>query len=270
MMGPTMDDVVQLNRRTSASGAYAVLTLNRPEQMNPLDFATVKRLEQLLRELLADDHLRGVILTGAPPAFSAGGDLKGYVTLYQDKASFAEFLACIGRVNDILSTSRLVTIAAVNGVCVAGGLEIVLACDLMVMAEGATLSDGHIKYWQLPGGGGTQRLPRAIGAGPARAMLLTGDALTAPEAHRLGLAYRVCDGAELLANAATIMERIIEAPSATIEAVKQLVTHAENAPLDPGLAHERAVVSKYVDGSESVASKGLRRFLDRKVGMGKN
>ena len=262
-MDPAAHNLIQMDRRTSASGDYVVLTLNRPEQMNPLDFATVKRLEQLLLEALVDDGLRGVILTGAPPAFSAGGDLKGYVTLYQDKAGFTEFLACVGRINDLLSTSRLVSIAAVNGVCVAGGLEIVLACDLVVMSEDAVLIDGHVKYWQLPGGGGTQRLPRAIGPGPARAVLLTGDALTAHEAHRLGLVYRVCQATELVADAAGIMERIIKAPSLTIETVKKLVSLAENTPLDAGLAHERAVVTDYVCDN-TVASSGLQKFLERR------
>jgi enoyl-CoA hydratase/carnithine racemase len=266
--GLVVDDVVHVERRMSASGAeYAVLTLSRPDQMNPLDYTTVQVLEHVLRDVLAQDRMRGVVITGAPPAFSAGGDLKGYVSLYQDDVRFAEFLEYIGRVNEILSSSRLVSIAAVNGVCVAGGLEIVLACDLMVMSETAMLSDGHLKYWQLPGGGGTQRLPRAIGAAPARAMLLTGDAIDADEAHRLGLAYQVCADQELLASAFDLMERIVQAPSLTIERVKQLITHAENEPLDSGLAHERAVVAQYVSGADNVASKGLQRFLERKAGV---
>jgi len=256
-------DLVRSDLRSTSSGQVGVLTFNRPEQRNPLDRHTVAELNDRLDALIADESVRAVIVTGAPPAFSAGGDLRGYLDLYQDEAAFRAFLEAIRSAFDKLERSRLVSIAAVNGVCVAGGFELALACDLIVVARGARLGDGHLKFWQLPGGGGTQRLPRAVGFSAAKRLLYTHELVGAEEALAMGLATAIHEPEELLDRAVELAERVTGAPEDAITTLKRLLRHAADDPLDDGLAEEIDQVAGYTSGVESSGYQGLLRFLER-------
>ena len=141
----------------------AVITLNRPDQRNPIDRVTLRALRDQLRHFADNAHVRAVVVTGAGTAFSSGGDLKGYRELYRDEEQFRAFLELFDETCALLERSRLLTVAMVNGTCVAGGLELCLACDLVTIAADARIGDGHLRFGQLPGAGGSQRLVRAIG-----------------------------------------------------------------------------------------------------------
>src|SRR5437868_2862386 len=117
-------------------GSVAILTLNRPTQRNPLDKETIARLNESVDKLISDSRMRAVIITGSSPAFSAGGDLRGYLDLYQDEAAFRSFLSGCRKLFEKLERSRLLSIAAINGTCVAGGFELALACDLIFAVRG--------------------------------------------------------------------------------------------------------------------------------------
>jgi enoyl-CoA hydratase len=152
----------------------ATVTFNRPEQMNPFDWDTVKYLKHLFGRL-DSDPLRIIIFTGKGRAFSAGGDLKTFVSLYRDKDAYAGFLQDLHDLFEEMEWSSKIVIAAVNGYCLAGGIELMLACDLVIASEEAPIGDADLNFGQLPGGGGSQRLTRLLGPLRAKHLFLTGD-----------------------------------------------------------------------------------------------
>ncbi|WP_181779402.1 enoyl-CoA hydratase/isomerase family protein [Pseudonocardia pini] len=257
------DDVVVPEVRSSAAGRIGILTLNRGPQRNPLDFATVAALNARLDEFLDDPSMRAVVLTGSPPAFSAGGDLKAYLDLYRDKVRFRAFLEAIAQLCDKFESSRLLSVAAINGACVAGGLEVALSCDVIVAGRSARIGDGHLKFWQLPGGGGSQRLPRAVGLPMAKKLFYTHALLTAEEALGVGLVTDVFEDDELLERTVALVKNAITTPEETVRAMKGLLAVANREPLPVGLGAEIDTVVDYASNVEGAAYRGLHEFLGR-------
>lgn len=253
--------IVLIEHRDLPEGKVGILTMNRGESRNPLDKHTIAELNDHVDALLADESSRAVIITGAPPAFSAGGDLKGYLDLYRSEKDFEAFLVAIRDLFEKLETSRLLSIAAVNGVCVAGGFEMVLSCDLVVMAREARMGDAHLKFWQLPGGGGTQRLARTVGNGLAKRILFTKEMFSGEQCFEMGLASRVVDGDRLIEEAVALAADVCSAPPDTIETLKGLLRNSFEEPIGQGLATEIARLVKYTSGTESSAYQGLNRFF---------
>jgi enoyl-CoA hydratase/carnithine racemase len=161
---PLETEAIQLDDH----GAVAlVITLNRPEQLNPLDWATIRSLDQALEQADADPLIRIVLITGRGRAFCAGGDLKSYETLQKDPIAFPEFLQDFHRTTADIKFLRKPVVALVNGIVAAGGLELLVSCDFTIAAQSATIGDAHLQYGQMGGGGILTMLPRMIG--PARA-----------------------------------------------------------------------------------------------------
>src|SRR5262245_39638658 len=161
--------------RLAFEGHTARITLARPEKLNPLDWETVRALRSAVSEIETRAQVSVVIVTGQGRSFSAGGDLEGYLSLYRRPDDFSAYLHDFHAMLSAIEAASAIYIAAVNGLCVAGGLELLLACDLVLAADAARIGDGHLNFGQLPGAGGSQRLPRVIGRSVAR---------EAPDAHR--------------------------------------------------------------------------------------
>ena len=240
-----------------------VLTLNRPEQRNPIDHATVRRLYDLLSTADHDPDVGAVVLTGKPPAFSGGGDLRGYLSLYRDEPQFRAFLRDFGAVNTLLERGRFVSIAMVNGACVAGGLELLLSCDLSVTADDARIGDGHARSGQLPGAGGSQRLWRAVGTVRAKDLLLTGRLVSGTEAAAMGLVSLAVPPEELYARTMELANQVAANSPVITEKMKRLQGIAESHDLDTGLALEHDMVVEYATTSHD-AMEGLHSFLERR------
>jgi enoyl-CoA hydratase/carnithine racemase len=240
----------------------AILTLNRAAERNPLDMRTLTELRRHLDQLAHDASVGSIVVTGAGSAFSAGGDLKAYELLYDRPSEFRQFVDMFGQVCTLLESCPAVTIAMVNGACVAGGLELALSCDLITMSESAQIGDGHVKFGQLPGAGGSQRLVRAIGTQRARNWLITGRLVDATEAVEAGLVSLVAP-ANALREATLDLARSTERTSRlTMSRMKQLIRVAARTGLEDGLAMEKEIVLEYATQSAD-ARDGLQAFYQR-------
>lgn len=252
----------------------ALLTLNRADKLNPLDHGTVRELRDAVAALDRDPEIGVVIITGAGRAFSAGGDLAGYLRLYRAPAEFRAFLQDFHDLLAAIEASEKIYLAAVNGFCVAGGLELLLACDLVLAAEGAKIGDGHLNFGQLPGAGGSQRLPRAIGVLRAKHLMLSGELLGAREAERIGLVGEVVPDGQLVERAHALAAGLLEKSRSGLRGMKHLVNAGMQGTLEAGLALEMDYVHRYAT-TDPDATEGLAAFRDKRKprygkGGGKN
>jgi len=245
------------------NGAIVHLTLNRPDKLNPLDWETVRELRAAISEIDEDPNIVAVIMTGEGGSFSAGGDLEGYISLYQQADKFAEFLEDFLKLLTGMEASEKIFIAAVNGVCVAGGLELLLACDLAIAADTAKIGDGHLNFGQLPGAGGSQRLPRAIGSTRAKHLILTGQLLDGVEAEKIGLVNRVVPAGDLNTAALDLAESLCEKSGAGVRGAKHLLRIAATRDLADGLAYELKFVHRHAT-KEPDATEGLIAFKEKR------
>ena len=240
-----------------------ILTFRRPEQRNPIDLATLEALAPLLDEAADDERVRVVVITGAGSAFSAGGDLRGYLGLYEDPPAFRDYLERFAAVCARLEESDMLTIAMVNGACVAGGLELALSCDLVLAAESATIADGHLVFGQLPGAGGSQRLCRAIGLQKAKELLLTGRTIDATEAVAIGLVAEVVPAADLEGRVIEVAAAAARHSRLGLRRMKQLIVLSQEEDRAAALRAEMDIVVDYATTTHD-ATEGLHAFLERR------
>jgi enoyl-CoA hydratase/carnithine racemase len=249
---------------TSAAGPCVVVTLNRATSRNPIDASTLNALEILLTKLAEETSPpRAVIITGAGSAFSAGGDLKKYRKLFADPAAFEDFMASFRRVCEFLERMAAITVAMINGACVAGGLELALACDVIVMAETARIGDGHLRFGQLPGAGSSQRLVRAIGVQRARYWLLSGRLFTAAEAVEVGLALEAVPDDRLRSRTLDLVSELMVNSPLAIAEMKLLIRAASTETLEGGLDIESEAALRYATQSYD-ATEGLNAFAEHR------
>ena len=229
-------------------GAAAVLTIDRPECRNAVDSATAELLRQGHERFEADDEARVLVLTGAGgEAFCAGFDLKS------DGLD-------VGHPSGPMGFTRLTpskpAIAAVDGWCVAGGLELALWCDLRIATAGSTFGCFE-RRWGVPLiDGGTQRLPRVVGLGRALEIILSGRAVEAEEAHRIGLVNEVVGEGEHLERALELAERLASFPQETMLADRRAAIEGSGRPLAEGLELENRLGRETL----AVAMRGAARF----------
>ncbi|MGC9671397.1 enoyl-CoA hydratase-related protein [Planosporangium sp. 12N6] len=240
-----------------------LIRINRPDLRNPLDHDTVRALLVHLDEAEADPLLRGFIVTGVGKAFSAGGDLRKYLDLYKNPARFSAFLEDFKKLCERLERGPLVTCAMVNGACVAGGLELALACDFITISQTARIGDGHLGSGQLPGAGGSQRLGRAIGWQKAKEWMLTGRLYTPAEAEAVGLTTLVSAPGELEAATISLVAAAGQHSPHAYRTMKQLIDVGRQNGLDDGLQKELATVHTYATTSHD-ALEGIQAFLEKR------
>jgi enoyl-CoA hydratase len=229
-------------------GAAAVLTIDRPERRNAVDAATAELFRQGLNDFEADEDARVLVLTGAGgEAFCAGADLKAMNLDVADPG---------GPMGPTRLTPSKPAIAAVEGWCLAGGVELALWCDMRIATEGSTFGLFE-RRWGVPLlDGGTQRLPRTIGMGRALELILTGRPVEAEEAHRIGLVNEVVAAGKHLERALELAERIASFPQETMLADRRGALEGFGLPLAEGLALEASLGNEVLE----VAVRGAARF----------
>jgi enoyl-CoA hydratase len=251
---------------STAPASAAVVTLSRPEQLNPIDTTMLEELDAVLDEIEQRADVRAILVTGAGRAFSAGGDLKGYLTLQRDAVAFGRFVRELHRVFGRLRAGRRPAIALVNGVAVAGGLELVLNCDFAIAARSARIGDGHLNFGQMGGGGVLTLLPHAVGRARATELMLSGRLLDADEAAAWGLVSRVVDDDALLATGLELAGGIAAKSPLAVANAKQVMHRiwATQAAIDEGLAAELAADVEYCLTSHD-APEGLAAFAEKRA-----
>jgi enoyl-CoA hydratase len=238
------------------------ITLDRPQRLNALDGATLGALEAAVLECEDPQRdIRVIVVRGSGRAFCSGSDLKWLVDsgLVDDPGAHLRNQDRMAAAFAALESSRCIVIAAVQGFAVAGGLELALACDLIVAAEDAQLGDEHIRKNLLPSGGSTQRLPRRIGLARAMYHLVTGRRISGVEAERIGLACMAVPADRLDAETLHLAQEIAQADAHALAAMKSLVRRSLELPLKEGLQLERWQQFRYRSESPALL-EGVRRF----------
>jgi len=253
--------------RFETDGAVAIVTIDRPEVHNALDAETSDALVRAWLRLRDDDALRVAIVTGAGErAFCAGADLRGVGDFYRSLSSAerlrrSEQTPGLGGITRNLVVDKPI-VAAVNGHCLAGGLELALACDLRIASENASFGLPEVTRGIIPGAGGTQRLPRLVGPERALDLILTGRRIDAREAERIGLVSRVVPLASLRSEALAVASAIAANAPLAVRAAKAAVWRGLDLSLGEGLRLEQ-LLAEPVRQSED-AQEGPRAFLEKR------
>jgi enoyl-CoA hydratase/carnithine racemase len=238
-------------------GPVAYVTINRPERLNACDFETYALLTEIWSEFRDDRQLRVAIFTGAGErAFCAGSDIKSnYVERRGVEGARTPYQVMLELTKPI--------IAAINGHANGGGLEQALACDIRVAAEHAQFGLGEVRLGWLPGGGGTQRLPRLIPLGRALEMLYTGKRIDAQEALRIGLADYVVPMPQLISRCEEIASEICKSAPLAVEGIKAVALRGLDLPLAEGLKLEQNRYQSLTKTED--ATEGARAFAEKRA-----
>ena len=246
---------------TRAEAGVGYLVLNRPAKRNALDAALRKAVVDALAEWRNNEHVRVVVLTGAGKAFAAGADLREL--LARTPETQRAFLTP-PHIYDAVSNFPMPVIACVNGHALGAGCELMMACDLRIAADSARIGQPEITLGLIPGGGGTQRLPRLVGFGRAMRMVLSGEALSAEDAAKIGLVEEVVEDGRLHAHVKSFAETMAARSPVALRAAKAAMRVAWERPLSEGLAYE---VERFMETfGSSEARKAIDAFLNRGAG----
>jgi enoyl-CoA hydratase len=236
-----------------------LVTLDRPEVLNALDYRTMGELVDALEKLDTDKSVRCIVITGAGDrAFAAGADIKEMADATPVTMSVANNFARWERLKRV----RVPLIACVRGFALGGGCELAMACDMLVAAEDATFGQPEIKLGVMPGAGGTQRLTHALGKARAMELILTGRNLSAREAYERGLVSEIVAREETLPAALALASEIASLPPLAVRAAKEAVNRAYELSLEAGLEFERR--NFFMLFASDDQKEGMKAFIEKR------
>jgi enoyl-CoA hydratase/carnithine racemase len=243
-------------------GAIAYVTLNRPKALNALNQQTWEDLRAAFEDAREDAEVRGVILTGAgDKAFIAGADIGELANVTaveaQNSSSYGQ------AVLDLIEDLGKPVVAAVNGFALGGGCETAMACTIRVASENAKFGQPEVKLGVIPGGGGTQRLPRLVGKGRSLQLILSGEMIDAQEAYRIGLVNEVIPAADLITRAEAILKQIFANAPIAVKFALEAVNKGSETSLAEGLSLEAALFGLCA-GTED-KKEGTQAFLQKRA-----
>ncbi len=236
-----------------------LITLNRPKQLNALNDGLMSELGTALQAFDADEGIGCIVITGSEKAFAAGADIGAMATLTYMQAYKGDFIT---RNWEAIRAIRKPVIAAVAGFALGGGCELAMMCDVIIAADTAKFGQPEIKLGIIPGAGGTQRLPRAVGKAKAMDLVLTGRMMDAVEAERAGLVSRVVPPAELMAVALAAAQSICELSGPSVMMAKECVNRAFEGTLADGVSHERRMFHSLFATEDQ--KEGMDAFVNKR------
>jgi enoyl-CoA hydratase len=228
--------------RFAVEGAIAHMTLNRPRALNAISPQMLDEMAAVVSQVTADRNLRVLVIAAEGRAFCAGADLKAMDAMEGDLAQMQRFMRRWQAVFGALENLPRPVIGVCHGLALAGGFELLQVCDLVIASEAAQLGDQHINFGLVPGGGGSQRLPRLIGARKAKEIMYTGVWLSAQEAYALGLVNRVVPQAELHSTVQELATTLATKSPVALRTIKHLVNAGLQTDLEHGLELEMQTV----------------------------
>jgi enoyl-CoA hydratase len=240
-------------------GRVGLITLNRPKALNALNDALMSELGEALSRFDADEAIGAIVLTGSDKAFAAGADIAAMKDWGFRDVYVGDYIT---RNWERLRSIRKPVIAAVAGYALGGGCELAMMCDIIVAAEGAKFGQPEIKLGIIPGAGGTQRLPRAVGKAKAMDLVLTARMMDAQEAERSGLVSRVVPAERLLDEALAAAAQIAEFSLPSVMMAKEAVNRAYEAPLAEGILFERRAFHTLFATRDQ--KEGMAAFLEKR------
>jgi enoyl-CoA hydratase len=252
-------ETILVSRQGPDKRQVGIVTLNRPKQLNALNDQLMDELGAALTAFDADDSIGCIILTGSEKAFAAGADISAMAELDFADAYGKDFIT---RNWEQIRQVRKPVIAAVSGFALGGGCELAMMCDFIIAADNARFGQPEIKLGILPGAGGTQRLPRAVGKAKAMDMALTGRMMDATEAERAGLVSRVVPLDKLMDEALGAALMICDYGQISVMATKESVNRAFESPLSDGLMFERRLFHAMFATSDQ--KEGMQAFLAKR------
>lgn len=248
------------------NGSVATVTMDRPDALNALSAQLTGDLGDAIRQAVTD-KARAVVLTANGRAFCSGGDLREMKSLWEREGRIEAFLEePIGVLHELIQLIRetpVPFVAAVNGVCAGAGVNLALACDLVIAADDASFREAFVRIGLSPDCGGTFFLPRAVGEKVAAEMLMTGDAVTAERAATIGMINRVVSAAELRTEAVAMAAKLAAGPSAAIGRIKQMLnaSFSNDLPTQLALEHRCQIES----GRGADFKEGVTAFFDKRA-----
>lgn len=245
--------------RGEAALKTGIITLHRPKQLNALNDQLMDELGHALLAFEVDPAIGCIIVTGSEKAFAAGADIVAMAKLTHMQAYNSGY---ISRNWEIIRQVKKPVIAAVAGFALGGGCEVAMMCDILLAADNAKFGQPEVKLGVVPGAGGTQRLPRAVGKAKAMEMLLTGRMMGAEEAERAGLVSRIVPLAELMTEALAVAEQINALGQPCVKMIKECVNEAFEAPLSSGLRFERHLFHALFGTDDQ--REGMDAFLNKR------
>src|SRR5688572_1988653 len=250
---------------TEVKGRVALVTLNRPKQLNALNPQLMQELGAALREFDADDGVGAILITGGDKAFAAGADIGVMKDFDFPHVYMTNYIT---RDWEHIRSVRKPVIAAVAGYALGGGCELAMMCDLVIAAESAKFGQPEINLGVLPGSGGTQRLPRAVGKAKAMDLCLTARMMDAQEAERAGLVSRVVPSGQLQAEAMAVAEKIAAYSLPVVMMVKEAVNRAYETSLSEGVLFERRLFHAAFALEDQ--KEGMAAFVEKRKPKFKN
>jgi enoyl-CoA hydratase len=249
---------------TELDGSVAVVTIDHPP-VNALSAPLLDELEAEVDRLDGDDAVRAILLVGAGErAFVAGADISEFPSLREATAEAQESGSARGiqKLGHRMDAARTPFVAAIHGFCLGGGLEVAMCCDIRVASEDAQLGQPEIKLGLIPGGGGTQRLPRLVGVGHALLLNLTGDFIDAKTAYEWGLVEKVVPREELRETALGIAQAIAARSPVSVGILRELARTTRDLPLEEGLRREADGFRRCLESEDG--AEGVAAFLEKR------
>jgi enoyl-CoA hydratase len=236
-----------------------LVTLNRPKQLNALNDALMDQLGAALRAWDGDEGIGCIVITGSEKAFAAGADIAAMASQTYMEAYKADFIT---RNWETIRQVRKPVIAAVAGFALGGGCELAMMCDFIIAADSARFGQPEIKLGVIPGAGGTQRLPRAVGKGKAMDLVLTGRMMDAAEAERAGLVSRIVPADRLLQEALAAADLICTLSAPSVMMAKECVNRAFESGLSDGVSYERRLFQSLFGTADQ--REGMAAFVGKR------